>query len=71
MSPPLPQRRTRKPSFKTRLDAGLEVLQARGLNPCAIDELPTGTIRYHLSPPANPEIEKDLDRELAEVMAKL
>ena len=71
MSPPLiQQRRTRKPSFKRRLDTGLKVLTARGLNPCAIDELPTGVIRYHLSPPASSDIENDLDRELAEFEAR-
>jgi hypothetical protein len=59
----------RKPALKRRLNAGAAALEARGLRPSAVDLLPNDTIRFHLSPPANND--NDLDRELAELEAKL
>jgi hypothetical protein len=61
-----PQKRI---SLKRRTDAGIAALEAKGLKAVAVDYLPTGTVRFHLSQPA--ETDDGLDRELAEVMAKL
>jgi hypothetical protein len=60
----------RKPSVKKQMNAGHAALEARGLRACAVDLItPNYTIRYHLSPPANDD--NNLDRELADVEAKL
>jgi hypothetical protein len=57
----------KKVSLKRRTDAGVTALEARGLQPCAVDYLPNGTIRFHLSSPTH---EDDLDRELAKFEAQ-
>jgi hypothetical protein len=61
----------RSQPLKRRVEAGAAALEAKGLKPCAIDILPTGTIRFHLTaPPAGTGGADDLDRELAEFETK-
>lgn len=59
-----------KPSIRRRVNAGASALEARGLKPCAMDILPTGTIRFHLTAPVSGAGDDDLDRELAEFEAR-
>jgi hypothetical protein len=62
----------RRPAIRRRVNAGAAALEARGLKPCAVDILPTGTIRFHLTAPSSIEDngDDDLDRELAEFEAR-
>ena len=59
----------RAPPLRRRISAGHAALEARGLKPCAMDLLPSGVVRFHLSPPAGGG-DDELDRELAEFEAK-
>lgn len=61
---------SKHPPLRRRVNAGAAALEARGLRPCAVDILPTGTIRFHLTVSILPEEEGDLDRELAEFEAR-
>lgn len=47
----------------------MAALEARGIRPCAIDLMPTGAVRVHISPPQTDTID-DLDRELAAFEAR-
>jgi hypothetical protein len=61
----------RRPSLRRRINAGVSALEARGLRPCAVDFLTTGTVRLHISTPtATDDPDDDLDRELAEFEAR-
>jgi hypothetical protein len=62
----------RRPHLRRRINAGAAALEARGLRPCAMDLLPTGTIRFHLIAPGATEESgpDDLDRELADFEAR-
>jgi hypothetical protein len=60
----------RRPALRRRVGAGAAELEARGLRPCAVDILPEGTIRFHITAPAGQGNEADLDRELAEFEAR-
>ena len=53
-------KKDRKQPLRRRVNAGAAALEARGMRPCAVDILPTGTIRFHLS---SPIAEDDLDRD--------
>ena len=61
----------RRPQLRRRINAGAAALETRGLRPCAMDILPTGTVRFHISAPtAADDPDDDLDRELAEFEAR-
>lgn len=45
-------------------NATLAVLSKKGVSPTALEKLPDGTLRWHLTPTENND--DDLDRELAE-----
>lgn len=58
-----------KQPIRRRVAAGAAALEAKGLKPCAVDILPSGTIRFHISPLVGAGAD-DLDRELADFEAK-
>ena len=60
----------RRPALRRRVNAGAAALEARGLRPCAVDILPTGTVRFHFTAPVPAGDEADLDRELADFEAR-
>jgi hypothetical protein len=60
---------SRRPQLRRRVNAGAAALEARGLRPCAVDILPTGTVRFHITAPTTAQSDDDLDRELAEFEA--
>src|SRR5690606_12604908 len=58
-------RQSRRASVrKSDLSAALSAFAAQGLKPCAVDQLPTGGIRWHFAPPTDTP-EDEFDRELA------
>jgi len=59
----------RRPHLRRRINVGAAALEARGLRPCAVDILLTGTVRFHITAPATAQSDDDLDRELAEFEA--
>jgi hypothetical protein len=60
----------RHPALRRRVNAGAAALEARGLRPCAVDILPTGTVRFHLTAPVAADGVDDLDRELTDFEAR-
>jgi hypothetical protein len=60
----------RRPQIRRRINAGAAALETRGLRPCAVDILPTGTVRFHLTAPTATDDSHALDRELAEFEAR-
>ncbi len=60
----------RRPELRQReLSATLATLASHGLKPLALDALPRGGFRLHLSPPQG-EVEELLDQELRSFQAK-
>jgi hypothetical protein len=60
----------RRPPLRRRINAGAAALETRGLRPCAVGILPTGTVRFHLSAPTATDDSDVLDSELAEFEAR-
>ena len=58
------------PRLRRRINAGAAALEARGLRPCAVDILPTGTVRFHITAPTARDDSHALDRELAQFEAR-
>lgn len=59
-------KKARRPTLRMRdVNATLELLRKKGMTPTALDTLPDGTFRWHLTPPEKND-DDDLDRELAE-----